>query len=151
MKLSLVQLIFSAALCCGFTASTMAAEHQVKMLNANSTGIMVFEPALLNVAVGDTVKFIPENVGHNAESVEGLIPMGATPFKGDINSPIIATIDKEGVYVVQCFPHAMMAMVSVIVAGEPSNLEEIKDKAANYSTKFVMNKDRLSKIIAQIK
>ena len=151
MKFSLAPLILSAAICNGFTANVMAAEHQVLMLNSNASGVMVFEPALTHVAVGDTVKFISKNVGHNAESVEGLIPNGATPFKGDINSTFVATIDKEGVYVVQCFPHAMMAMVSVIVAGKPTNLSEIKDKAVSYSSKFVMNKNRLNNILAEIK
>src|SRR5687768_4999552 len=47
----------------------LAREHQVKMLNKGSDGsLMVFEPAFIKVAPGDTVKFLATQKGHNAES-----------------------------------------------------------------------------------
>lgn len=151
MTKQLLSLAFSLCLAGSVSTTVMAAEHSVLMLNSNATGIMAFEPALLNVAVGDTVKFIPKELGHNAESVANLIPAGATPFKGDLSTEIIVTIEQEGVYVIQCDPHSIMAMVAVIVAGKPTNLADIKAKAADYATKFVMNKERLNNILAQIK
>ena len=43
-----------------------AAEIEVKMLNKGSDGgAMVFEPALVKIAPGDTVKFIATDKGHN--------------------------------------------------------------------------------------
>ena len=44
---------------------------------------MVFEPALIRVAAGDTVKFIPTDPGHNAETVRGMAPEGSEPLTFD--------------------------------------------------------------------
>jgi pseudoazurin len=151
MRKQILAGLMASCLTVSLSSVAFAAEHQVLMLNTNATGMMVFEPALINVAVGDTVTFIPKDKGHNAESVEGLAPTGAASFKGDMNSEVTVTIDKEGVYVIQCQPHSIMAMVGVIVAGKPSNLADIQEKAASYSQKFVVNKQRLSQILAQIK
>ena len=52
------------------------------MLNKGKDGAMVFEPAGVKIAAGDTVTFIPTDKGHNAESIKGMIPDGATEFKG---------------------------------------------------------------------
>jgi plastocyanin len=38
---------------------------------------MVFEPALVKIEPGDTVKFVAANKGHNAETIKGLLPEGA--------------------------------------------------------------------------
>ena len=40
------------------TVPAFAAEHTVKMLNSGKDGMMVFEPAVLSVNKGDTVKFV---------------------------------------------------------------------------------------------
>ena len=51
----------------------------------------------------------------------------AEPKHGlEINQEISITLDKEGVYVYNCTPHAMMAMVGVIQVGEATNINEIK-------------------------
>lgn len=116
-----------AALAASLTAgAAFAADHQVKMLNKGEKGVMVFEPDLVNVAPGDTVTFVPTDKSHNAESIKGMIPEGAEPFKGKVNEEITVTFDKEGVYGVKCQPHYGMGMVALIVAGTPTNLEEAK-------------------------
>lgn len=111
----------------------------------------MFEPAVLNDAVGDTVHFVPSNMGHNSESSAGLCPANGTTRKGGMSQKVSVTLEKEGVYVYQCMPHAIMAMVGVLVAGKPSNLEALKEKSKALSAKFVMNKDRLDKYLAQVK
>jgi pseudoazurin len=129
----------------------MSAEHTVKMKNTGADGIMVFEPGFLQVAVGDTVHFEPTDAGHNSESIKGLIPAGATAWKGDFGKKVSVKLDKEGVYVYECLPHAMLAMVGVVVAGKPTNLAEIKKNSAATSAKFSMNKDRLNMYLAKAK
>ncbi|RZJ89044.1 MAG: pseudoazurin, partial [Brevundimonas sp.] len=63
-----------------------AAAHQVRMLNTGANGAsMVFDPPFLRVRAGDTVKFIATDRGHNAASITGMTPDGATPFNGRIN------------------------------------------------------------------
>ena len=47
------------------------------MLDKGTEGVMVFEPALVKIAPGDTVKFVATNKGHNAETIKGMLPEGA--------------------------------------------------------------------------
>ena len=49
-------------------------EHTVKMLNSGDGGMMIFEPAVLKVSVGDTVHFKATDAAHNSASIEGMIP-----------------------------------------------------------------------------
>lgn len=98
-----------------------AAEHEVKMLNKGVEGIMVFEPSMLKVAPGDSVHFVAANKGHNVESIDGMIPEGAAPFKGEMNKDLTVTFDKPGVYGFKCKPHYSLGMVGLIVVGEPVN------------------------------
>jgi pseudoazurin len=98
-----------------------AAEHEVKMLNKGAEGIMVFEPNVVKVALGDSVHFVAADKGHNAESIDGMIPEGAAPFKGEMNKDVTVTLEKPGVYGFKCKPHYGMGMVGLIVVGEPVN------------------------------
>ena len=133
-----------------FVSISNAAEHNVEMMNIGTDGSMVFEPAVLYVAVGDTVHFLPTDLAHNSESVEGLTPEGSVSWKGEMNKKVSVTLDKEGVYVYQCLPHVPLAMVGVIVAGQPTNLEEIREKSVNLTKSFATNKDRLEKYLTEV-
>jgi pseudoazurin len=101
-----------------------AADHQVQMLNKGEKGAMVFQPDLVVAAPGDTVTFVPTDKGHDAASIDGMIPDGAQPFKGEIGKPLTVTLDKEGIYGVKCVPHYGMGMVALVVVGKPTNLEQ---------------------------
>lgn len=103
-----------------------AADHQVQMLNKGEKGAMVFQPDFIVAELGDTVTFVPTDKGHDAASIDGMIPDGAEPFKGKINQEITVTVDKEGVYGVKCVPHYGLGMVALIVVGTPTNLEQAK-------------------------
>ena len=130
--------------------SIISADYTVKMLNNGKEGLMVFEPAILSIEQGDTVLFEATDVSHNSASIPGMIPQGAMPWTGAMNQDIKVTFDKEGVYVYQCTPHSMMAMVGVIKVGSPSNLEIIKGKAEDQKKVFVMNKERLTNYLLEI-
>ena len=114
------RILASAAALALLTGSAAFAEmHEVKMLNKGPEGeIMVFEPAFLQVAPGDTVKFLATDRGHNAETLDGLVPEGAEGFEGRINEEIEVTLDSAGLYGVQCKPHYAMGMVMTIAVGE---------------------------------
>ena len=101
-----------------------AAEIEVKMLDKGADGVMVFEPALVKIEPGDTVKFVSTNKGHNAETIKGMLPESATPFVGKVNQHIAVTFDKPGVYGVKCLPHYGMGMVALVVVGSPVNKDE---------------------------
>lgn len=132
-----------------FSSNLYAAEHEVKMLNSGKDGqIMVFDPASLKVAVGDTVKFLPTDMGHN--SVSTFTPEGADTWKGEMNKEVSITLNKEGIYMYTCEPHNVMAMVGVIQAGEATNKDAAMKTAKELSSKFSMNKDRLDKYLAAL-
>ena len=130
--------------------SIISADYTVKMLNNGKEGLMVFEPAILSIEQGDTVLFEATDVSHNSASIPGMIPQGAMPWTGAMNQDVKVTFDKEGVYVYQCTPHSMMAMVGVIKVGVPKNLEIIKGKAEDQKKAFVMNKERLTNYLQEI-
>jgi pseudoazurin len=132
-----------------FSLGATAAEHQVKMLNSGKDGIMVFEPSFLKVEKGDTVKFIKGDAAHNSSSM--VVPSGAKEWKGKMDEEIVIPMDKEGVYVYVCDPHKTMGMVGVIQVGKANNLDDAKKESEKLSKTFVMNKDRLSKALAQVK
>ena len=119
-------MLLAAAAVIAMAGAAGAAEHEIKMLNKGAKGAMVFEPDFLRVEVGDTIKFIAVDKGHNAESIKGMIPEGAAEFKGKINEEISYTIEQEGVYGIKCTPHYAMGNVMLVVAGEPVNAEEAK-------------------------
>ena len=131
-----------------FSSIAFSAEHEIKMLNFGSEGGMVFEPGFLKVNVGDKVNFVAVDISHNTESVEGLIPAGATSWKGDINENVSVVIDKEGVYVYQCTPHIILGMVGVIQAGEPVNKDEVMANVGKIT--IAVNSERLTNYLAQI-
>lgn len=116
--------LMAAAVLAASLASAQAAEVEVKMLTRGEAGMMVFEPALVQIEPGDSVRFVPTDPGHNAESIKGMIPEGAEPFKGGIGKEIVVTFDQEGIYGYQCMPHYGMGMVGLVVVGnKEANLE----------------------------
>jgi pseudoazurin len=125
-------------------------EHIVQMLNMGEGGSMVFEPAVIKVSKGDTIHFKAVDMSHNSASLDGMIPDGASSWTGSLSKDISVKLDDEGVYVYQCDPHAMMAMVGVIQVGEAVNLSQVKEAADNKKSSFIMNSDRLQTYLSQL-
>ena len=119
-------------------------DFEINMLNQGNDGVMVFEPSVLRISVGDTVTFKPTNPGHNSASIAGMIPAGASPWDGSMSQEVKVTFTEEGTYVYQCTPHLMMAMVGVITVGDASvNLNAVKDAANEKKSEFMMSAQRL--------
>ena len=126
------------------------ANFEVKMLNQGQDGVMVFEPSLLKINVGDTVTFKATDAAHNSASIPGMIPNGASSWNGDLSKDISVTFDVPGVYGYQCTPHAMMAMVGVIqVDDNIENLDTVKIAASSFKSTFVMNQSRLDDLLSE--
>lgn len=115
-------LVLGATLVLGMTAAN-AETFDIQMLNRGEDGAMVFEPGFVQAAVGDTIRFIPVDRGHNAETIEGMIPDGAEPIKTEMDEEYSWVVTVEGVYGVKCTPHYGMGMVALIQVGAPVNLE----------------------------
>ena len=108
----------AAALSFALVAMAGAETIDVKMLNKGEAGIMVFEPAAVKLAPGDSIRFVAADKGHNAETIEGMLPEGATPFAGKINEELTVTFDQPGLYGVRCKPHFAMGMVMIVAVGD---------------------------------
>ena len=134
-----------------FNLDIVSADHEVKMLNQGPTGVMVFEPAVLKINIGDTVTFKSVDAAHNSASIPGMIPAGASPWNGQLSQDLTVSFDVAGIYGYQCTPHSMMAMVGVIEVGnDQSNMDEVKSAAQTFKSTFVMNQSRLDDYLAQI-
>jgi len=145
--MNILRLGAAAAILAMLAAPAYAANFEVHMLNKGADGTgMVFEPALVEVAVGDTVTFLPTDKGHNAETIKDMLPEGAEVFKGAMGKEIAVTFTVPGAYGVKCAPHLGMGMVALVVVGEdPANLEAVK--AIKVPGKA---KERLEAIFAQL-
>ena len=111
-------LMTTAAIIITLGGAAVAETFEVQMLNRGESGTMVFEPSSLRIAEGDTVKFVATDRGHNAESIDGMMPAGAEAFAGKINEEIEVTFTEAGFYGVQCKPHFAMGMVMVVAVGD---------------------------------
>ncbi|MAM59923.1 pseudoazurin [Maritimibacter sp. UBA3975] len=122
-----------------------AETFEVKMLNKGEAGSMVFEPAFVEAAPGDVIRFVPTDKGHNVESIDGMLPDGVESFKTKFNEAFELTVDAEGVYGVKCTPHFGMGMVALIKVGEPVNLD-----AAAEAKQAGKAKARMADLLAQV-
>ncbi len=118
--------LIAASLAALLLASAAYAENfDVQMLNKGADGAMVFEPAFVKAAVGDTVTFISSDKGHNAEGIKGMLPEGVEEFKSAMGKDYVLTLIAEGLYGVKCTPHYSMGMVALIQAGSPVNKDAV--------------------------
>ncbi|MDO4643110.1 MAG: pseudoazurin [Cardiobacteriaceae bacterium] len=129
--------------------SAYAAEHEIKMLDIGSDKQpMVFEPAVLKIAPGDTVTFIPTTRGHSVESK--IVPEGAESFKSELDQKYSVTLEKEGVYVYVCPPHSMMNMAGVIQVGQATNLKAVQAALPKLERRGMSNKGRLTQYVEKL-
>jgi pseudoazurin len=103
--------------------SAQAENHEVQLLNKGTEGAMVFEPAFVRAAVGDTITFVSTDKGHNVEDIKDMLPEGVEAFKSKMGEDYVLTLTAEGLYGVKCTPHYSMGMVALIQAGIPVNLD----------------------------
>lgn len=95
-----------------------AETHDVAMLTRSGAGAMIYDPPYLEIAPGDTVRFLPVQGGHNAASIPEMLPEGAERFIGGIDEKISVTFGIEGRYGIKCSPHYGMGMVMIVDVGE---------------------------------
>ena len=100
----------------------------VDMLNTRDDGVkMIYSEDVLRVDVGDTVTWLPTDLGHNVEFVawpEGFIK----PKASKLSESFTWTFDIPGVYVYVCTPHVKAGMVALVVVGEDlSNKDAVSE------------------------
>lgn len=121
-----------------FTAvyfQTSMAEDAALLTNAESQVHTVsgknrqFTPDIIYINPGDTVGW-EDMLSHNTVSVEELTPEGATSWSSAYNDNFKIKLDVEGIYAYACHIHAGLGMVGIIVVGKPTDLEQVKQYAA---------------------
>jgi pseudoazurin len=127
-KFGAIVLIVATLTSIGFVPA-FAANFDVQLLNRGDAGMMVFQPALVHVAVGDTVTFKATDKGHDVQTIPGMLPDGAQPIKGEVSKDLIVTFTAPGAYGVKCAPHFAMGMVGLVVVGDlpAANMDAVKD------------------------
>lgn len=137
--------ILALTLCLSVTTIIEAAEHEVKMLSSNKGEMMVFEPPVLKIKPGDTVKWVNANPGHNTVSIDEMTPAGGISWNGKMNEEVSVKFDVEGIYGYKCTPHYILGMVGLIVVGDSNvNKDQAKKFAIEEESKFATNKSRFS-------
>ena len=103
-----------------------SSEIILDMLNLREDGErMVYSQDVVNIEVGDTVKWLPKDGGHNVEFVAGPDSFEIPP-KSYINREVSIKFDIPGIYLYVCSPHSIMGMIGLIVVGnDTSNKEKI--------------------------
>ena len=121
-------LIAALAASCAISSTASAKDFVVEMRNSGTDGMMVFQPALTSVGVGDRVIFKATNPSHDAASIPTMMPAGAKPFTGKISQDVTVTFTVPGFYGIKCTPHFGMGMVALIKVGKPTNGEQAATK-----------------------
>lgn len=111
------------------SGTATAAEVSVEMLNkpTQGSGSFVFEPAVVTIKPGDTVKWLAKTPGHNVEFIKGATPEKVGPFRSPLGKDAAYKFSVPGIYVYKCTPHYGMGMVGVVVVGDkPANLAAVE-------------------------
>jgi pseudoazurin len=104
-----------------------AAEYLVHLMTEGEHGRFTFEPPLLFIEPGDSVRFVPEDHMHGIKSIAGMLPEGAAPWRGRMGGELVVTLDQPGVYGVKCPAGYKVGMVGLIVVGrDPGNWESAR-------------------------
>ena len=118
--------ILGAMALLGLSSGALAEEHVIKAVITN------WVPLVTYAKPGDTLKFM-QMAGHDTESIDGMIPEGATKWKAKMGQEGFSVkLEKEGAYIYKCNPHMTTGMVGAVVVGdgEPKNLAAL-DKSLN--------------------
>jgi len=108
------------------TPDVATADGRAPQQHVVTARVTNFDPMILFVQPGDSVVW-QNMAGHNVDSIEGMIPEGATPFQSKLGEEGYAvTFDIPGAYVYKCTPHVSTGMVAAVVVGDsPANIEAI--------------------------
>lgn len=90
-------------------------------------------PLVLFVNPGDQIVF-RQMVGHDSETIDGMIPEGAKTWKSKMGAEGFAVSpDVPGIYMYKCNPHVSLGMIGAIAVGDPpyANLDAIEAHPLN--------------------
>ena len=107
-------------------SSVLAETFEVEMLNKLEKERNVFNPSIIYVNAGDTVKWISTNPGHNIAFTKKGVPEGVELFKSKVGTDAEYTFNTPGIYAYNCTPHNGLGMIAfVVVDNDLSNMEQV--------------------------
>lgn len=143
-----LEAIVAAMMLLGISAAADAKEYKVAMLNSGPDGAMTFSPAYLKIAPGDDILFVAQDKGHDAQSIAGLAPGGATAFTGAISQDVKVKFTKPGLYGYECTPHFAMGMVGLVQVGAATNKPQFQASLAKLPP---LARVRMAKYLAEVR
>ncbi len=124
-------------------ASIQADEHVIQAV------VTQWRPLVIVAKPGDTIRF-KNMIGHDTQTIEGMIPEGAKPWASKLGEEdFVATVDKEGAWIFKCNPHITSGMVGVVVVGDarpPNNRAALDASLENVKVGKNMVKRALKKM-----
>ena len=129
LKTKLINTFFLATLSfLVISASAMAADETVEMLNKLGKENMVYSKKIVKISLGDTVFWKSTKPGHNVEFIKGGVPEGVEKFRSSLSKDTQYKFEIPGIYAYWCTPHKGMGMIGFVVVGnDKSNLDNIKN------------------------
>ena len=106
---------------------TLSSNSFGKTIQIKFTEYGSYSLEVARIDVGDSIKWLPENEGHNVEFFAG--PTGhVLPKKSEIDEVHSIIFEIPGVYLYGCTPHANMGMLGLVIVGNDfHNIKEIKN------------------------
>jgi pseudoazurin len=96
------------------------------MLNKLEKDRNVFNPSIIYINSGDTVKWISADKGHNIAFTKKGVPEGVELYKSKINADAEYTFNTSGIYAYNCTPHYGLGMIAfVVVDNDLSNFDQV--------------------------
>ena len=114
-------------LCFCLTAFTSSDAAVAKVTKIEFTEFDTYSLEIIHINVGDSVKWLPTNEGHNVEFI--MTPKTVSlPEKSKMNEPYSMIFQEAGIYVYGCTPHLNTGMLGLIVVGNDfHNIEDINE------------------------
>lgn len=116
----------AAALPAGPVAAA-AASHTVRVVEDAVTGQPRFDPPLLFIEPGDSVRFVMGGKTFASRVIAGMVPDGADGWWGQVGEDVEIAFSEPGVYGHKCGAAYALGLVGLIVVGDPDvNLQEAR-------------------------
>lgn len=118
----------------------------VEMLNKDADGNkMIYSQEIVNIAVGESVTWVPTSKGHNVEIVAA--PEGFDiPKKSKNSKEVTIEFTTPGIYYYWCTPHKGMGMIGLVVVGD-----DVSNKASIAKAKAMgKSKKKLKALLAEL-
>ncbi|MGY9025115.1 MAG: pseudoazurin [Candidatus Pelagibacterales bacterium] len=109
-----------------FMFPALAETFEVQMLNKFEKERNLFNPSIIYVNSGDTVKWIATDKGHNVAFTKTGVPDGVELYKSKLNTDAEYIFNTPGIYAYNCTPHYGLGMIAfVVVDNDLSNYEQV--------------------------